>query len=312
MTAETNTGTTAWTTADLRAVVDRVSRVPDRYRVFDRDTHTAHRVFGLGAEVLSVLLDLGFPCRGQNGERSFDELDLTNASLALRLPSPRYLAMRGWPQTFRSSSESRPIRYDVTISAGCGFTEPGHGCDFRPAAGLGQEVSAGRFTLRREVGGSGDAVEVPAALERLFSEVSRLHFHVLPVALYRDLGFLEETSLANCDLASLHVARRAEQEGWEARRCFGLLLSSPYSAEHFWPEVRLDGVWTAFDPHTINSLVRWQVLAPGEVPLAQPLNDAFHRVAGDWVDLVQDAGRPARLSLLTRRQPLDDAEGTLS
>lgn len=147
MTAETNTGTntgtTAGTTADLRAVVDRVRRVPDRYRVFDRDSHTAQRVFGLGAEVLSVLLDLGFPCRGQNGERSFDELDLTNASLALRLPSPRYLAMRGWPQTFRSSSDSRPIRYDVTISAGCGFTEPGHGCDFRPAAGWARRSRPG-------------------------------------------------------------------------------------------------------------------------------------------------------------------------
>ncbi|HJP72777.1 MAG TPA: hypothetical protein VJ914_00830 [Pseudonocardiaceae bacterium] len=298
----------------LRGIVDRVRRVPDRYRVFDQDAPTATRIFGIGSPVLSELLDLGFPHRLSGGERYFDELDLANASLALRLPSPRYLAMRRWPQVFRAMADDRPVRYEVEVSGECDGAQAGHTCDFRLpeevlALGAGPR-RARRFTLYREVGAGSRTWEVPSELRRLFAEVSGFHFHILPVDLYGDLSFLAETSLANCELASRYLTRRATEDGWEARRSFGLLLSSPYSAQHFWPEIRLDGVWTAFDPHTINSLVRWEVLAPGEVPIDQVLTSAVLRIAEEWIDLVQDAGRPARVSLLTRRrQSSGDAVG---
>jgi hypothetical protein len=300
----------------LRGIVERVRRVPDRYRVFDQDSSTAAGIFRLGSPVLSELLDLGLPHRSSGGERYFDELDLANVSLTLRLPSPRYLAMRRWPQVFRAMAEDRPVRYEVEVSGDCAGAEAGHECDFRLpeevlALGAGPQ-RARRFTLYREVGPDNRSVEVPQELRRLFDEVSGFHFHILPVALYGDLAFLAATALANCELASRYLTSRATEDGWEARRSFGLLLSSPYSAQHFWPEIRLDGVWTAFDPHTINSLVRWEVLAPGEVPIDQVLNTAVFRIAEEWLDLVQDAGRPARVSLLTRRrQPSGDAVGAV-
>lgn len=296
----------------LQGIVDRARRVPEKYRVFDHDTSAAMRIYRIGGPLLSDLLDLGFPHRSSAGDRYFDELDLDNAALALRLPSPRHLAMRRWPQIFRALVDDRPFRYDVEVSAGCGSAETGHQCDFRlPAAVVALGVDAGptarRFTLRRDVGATGRSGEVPPELPRLFSEMDRFQFHVLPVALYGDLSFLAETSLANCELASRYLFQRAVEEGWEARRSFGLLLSSPYSAPHFWAEFRLDGSWTAFDPFLITSLERWGVLAPSEVPTTQVLNSAVIRVAEDWIDLVQDAEVPAQVSFLTRHRPLSGA-----
>ncbi len=290
----------------LQAVTDRVRRVPDRHRVFDRDTATVHKVFGIGAPILSALLDLGFPHRSSGGRPFFDELDLANTSLALHLPSPRYLAMRRWPDVLRAVAENRPVRYDVELIAECGSPAPAHRCDFvlpaqMQALGTRPDSTGKKFTLSREVGTGGRAGAAPPELQRLFDEIAEFHFHILPRALYGDLSFAAATSLADCELASRYLVGRAIEEGWEARRSFGLLLSSPYSLEHYWPEVRLDGAWTAFDPHLINSLARWGVLAEGQVPNGQVLNSVFFRVADDWLPFVEDASHPARVSLLTRR-----------
>ncbi|MCC2321241.1 hypothetical protein [Cellulomonas xiejunii] len=293
---------------DLGAIVGRVRLVPDRYRIFDKNASTALRIYRLDASLLTELLDLGFPHDVSGGELFFDDLDLANVSLALRLPSPRYLAMRRWPEIFRTVGDGSPISYQVEVSAECGWAEPRHACEFQRAAelnALGADAgpSHQKFMLQREVGGTGRAQNAPDGLDVLFAEVSEFRFHILPLALYGDLSFVAETSLANCELASLHLARRATEEGWEARRSFGLLVSSPYSLPHFWPEVRLGGAWTAFDPHMINSLVRWDLLTPSEVPTAQAMSSAVLRLADEWVDLVQDAGRAAPVSLLTRRRP---------
>ncbi|QUX26725.1 hypothetical protein KGD83_15150 [Nocardiopsis akebiae] len=295
----------------LRDVAERVRLVPDRHRVFNQGTPTVLKVFGIGAPVLSDLLDLGLPHRSSGGERYFDKLDLENVSLSLGLPSPRYLAMRRWPEVLRAVVERRPVRYDLEVVAECDPEAPVHVCDFRLPAevlALGTETDPAvrRLTLSREVGATGRPGEAPRELQRIFSEVSGFRFHILPEALYGDLAFVAETSLADCELATRYLARRAAEEGWEARRSFGLLLSSPYSLPHYWPEIRLDGVWTAFDPHLVNSLVRWGVLAPSAVSSAQVLNSVFFRVAEDWMPLVQDAGRPARVSVLTRRRALTD------
>jgi hypothetical protein len=291
----------------LPGIVDRARLVPGRYRVFDQDASSARRIFRIGDRLLSELLDLGLPHRSSGGERRFDELDLANASLTLRLPSPRYLAMRRWPETLRSVVDGRPVRYEVQVSATCGSAEPGHPCDFRLPAevlalGAEPDAAAGRFTLRREVGACGRAGQAPGELRPLFDEVSRFHYYILPLALYGDLSFLAATGLANCELASRYLAERAAEEGWESRRSFGLLLSSPYSLHHFWPEVRLDGGWCVFDPFLIVTLERWGVLAAAEIPSTQALTSAVVRIAEDWVELVEDAGRPAPVSLLTRRE----------
>lgn len=293
----------------LQDVVDRVLRVPGKYRAFDRDTSTAARIYRIGEPLLSDLLDLGFPHRSSDGNRYFDELDLDNVALALRLPSPRHLAMRRWPQIFRAMVDDTPVRYDVEVSAECGSAETGHPCDFRlpePVVALGVDAgpTARRFTLRRDVGATGRPGDAPPELRPLFAEMDRFHFHILPVELYGDLSFLADTSLANCELASRYLFRRGVEEGWEARRSFGLLLSSPYSAPHFWAEFRLDGAWAAFDPFLITSLEQWGVLAPSEVPTTQVLDSAVYRIAEEWLDLVQDAEVPAQVSLLTRYRPL--------
>lgn len=295
---------------ETRAVVERVRRVPDRHRVLDVDAATAARVYRVDAALLSALLDLGLPHRATGGEVLLDALDLENVALGLRLPSPRYLAMRRWPDVLRAAADRTPAAYDVRVSAACAAREdPDHTCDHRVHPRLAELRTDGashgqHVTVHHEVGPTAGLEHAPPALAELFDEVSDLWFHILPLALYRDLGFVRETGLADCELASLHVAALAADAGWETRRSFGLLLSSPYSAEHFWAEVRLDGVWTAFDPHLVHNLVRWQVLAPGEVSPALVMTPAFLRVAGDWLDLVEDAGRPAALSYLTRRGPL--------
>ncbi|WP_155856104.1 hypothetical protein [Cellulomonas sp. URHD0024] len=293
----------------LRDVVERTRLVGDQHRVFDQDTSLVQKVHRILPDVLSALLDLGFPHRLSGGERYFDELDLANVSLTLHLPSPRYLAMRRWPDVLRAVVADDPVRYEVEVVAECGSADPGHRCDFGLPGPVKSLVTASdegprAFRLRRDVGGCGRTGEAPSRLQTVFAELAGVEFYFLPEALRSDLAFLAETSLADCELATRYLVRRATEEGWQARRSFGLLLSSPYSLEHYWPEVLLDEVWTAFDPHLVNSLSRWGVLAPGEVSPGQVLNSAFFRVAEDWVTLVEDRGLPARLSLLTRRRAL--------
>ncbi|MGW2541427.1 hypothetical protein ACWC5I_11265, partial [Kitasatospora sp. NPDC001574] len=96
--------------ATLRAVVDRIVRVPDRFRSFTSTAADAARHFGIDEGLLTALTDEGLPCGGAGGAGRagvpggsggaggvrYDQLDLANASLSLTLPSARFMAMRGW------------------------------------------------------------------------------------------------------------------------------------------------------------------------------------------------------------------------
>lgn len=290
-------------------VVERISRVPDRYRRFDHDADIAWRIFRLDGAMLSAAADYGLPVRSSNGQRAYDELDLTNLSLALRLPSPRYLAMYQWPAAMRAAAEPERMRYEVDIAGGCAATDSEHTCDVRltetfRAVGAELDPHTRKGTLIASYDHRTPRGNAPDDLRRLFNEVDAFHFHVLPVELYSDLTFLRDTALANCELASKYLVLRGLDTGWDARRSFGLLLSTPYSIAHFWAEFRLDGEWVAFDPHMINSLARWGLLDPETTARDQVVSAAVLRIGDEWTDLIEDAGHPVKESLLTRRRLL--------
>lgn len=300
----------------VAAIVDRIRRVPDAYRRFDQDEATALRVFRLDQQLLAEAVGHGLPFRSSDDGLRYDELDLTNLSLSLRLPSPRYLAMHQWPAAIRAAASPEAMHYEVDISARCSAPDTGHVCDARLAdplreAGARLDARTRKGSLTVAYAADTPSGSAPPELGELFDELDDLHFHVLPIELYGDVEFAKATSLANCELASRLLVQRGRESGWDTRRSFGLLLSTPFSIPHFWAEFRLEDRWVAFDPHTITSLRRWGLLDPSTCR-NQAVNAAVLRVGEEWVDLIEDQGRPVTESLLTRRRFLADtrAEGS--
>jgi len=169
---------------------------------------------------------------------------------------------------------------------------------------------ANGFVLKREVQGFRlPECTVPEEVPASFEQVADVEFYFLPEPLRSDLTFLETAQLGDCELVTRYLVRELTRRGCDARPSFGLLLSSPYSLEHYWPEIQIDGRWTAFDPHLINSLVRWGVLESGQVAPHEVLDGAFYRLGDKWKPLMVDMGIPARTSLLTRRITPTDSQG---
>lgn len=288
----------------LNAVVDRVRRVPDRYREFRVSPERAEWLHRLGRELLDELTDAGLPCRGSSRDRRYDDRDLSNVSLALRLPSARYLAMRGWAGSLKSPPSDDDL-HEVEITG----RPPETAVDaprFSPSALLRSlptfsEVGNGRYRLRL----APDRRESPVCdvLGALVAPVADLWFHVLPDELREDLGFLRETGLADCNLAAKFVVERAEAHGMSARRAFGFFLAVPYSIDHVWAEVRVDDSWYGFDPHLLNTLVELGLLSGREWPMRRSIGQSTRRLAFTEDPLVTVAGAGVELSMPTHVVP---------
>ncbi|WP_304450695.1 transglutaminase domain-containing protein [Nocardiopsis sp. YSL2] len=285
----------------LEAVVDRVRQVPDRYREFRVTPDRAEWLHRLDRELLNELTDAGLPCRGSSRNRLYDHRDLSNISLALRLPTARYLAMRGWAGSLKAPLPEDRL-HEVVITSRPPETaveDPRFSpSDLLRSLPSFSELGNGQFRLTL----TPDHRESPVcdALLELTSPVADLYFHVLPDELREDLGFLRETGLADCKLAAKFVVDRAEASGMRARRAFGFFLAVPYSIDHAWAEIYVDGSWYGFDPHLLNALVELGLLSGGEWPMHRSIGPSTHRLSFVEDPLVRVAGAGVELSMPTR------------
>lgn len=291
--------------ADLARIVDRVRRVPSRYREFRRSRAEAEWQHKIGSGLLDALVDLGLPAEGSGDGLLLDELDLANVSLTLRLPSARMLAMRGWRGALEAAAR-QSNRYSLTITPRCPRPEHDGPCEMllSPAVARAAGPDEGRienaaFHLDRLVVGGTAMLTGPA--RSVVDLVAPLAFHLLPIELRGDLAFLRDTGLADCVLASRYLVEEARARDIPARFSYGVFLATPYSVDHCWAEFQVDERWLAFDPHLLSTLCRLGLLDPAVWPPYRSLSDAAWRVHDDDIPMVTDRGVRALLTLPTRR-----------
>lgn len=250
--------------------VKRVRLVPDTYRDFTEPVERAVRYWGVGQTLLDELTDLGLPCRGSGADRRFDRLDMENLGIMLWLRCPRRAAMRWWSRTFSDAEEAT---YDVDVSGTCSRpAEHGPACSMPPASWLAanRNVTALRPTLtgaKVTVRLPGGRVWFGAPYTDLFARLDDVQFHLLPPGLYTDLGFLAETRLANCSLAAHYLSVTGAELGLAVRVAWGILLATPFSIDHVWISVLVDGRWIAADPLLLRACARWDIVDPDRWPV---------------------------------------------
>src|SRR4051794_32542246 len=88
----------------VKEVLERAARVPDRFRRFEVGAETAARVHRIDGALLDEALDLGLAHQGSGADRRFDDFDLKNLGLALRIPSPAWLQVRLSAQPFNAAA----------------------------------------------------------------------------------------------------------------------------------------------------------------------------------------------------------------
>lgn len=287
----------------LSRVLGRLSRIPDRFRVFGESAADAQRRHGVDADLLDALTDLGLPFAPTvNGPR-YDALDLANTSLALALPSPRLMAMRGWSAAIRTAASKAPTTYVVAVEPNCPHQDHDGPCTVETAPQLCEQSTFSRspdgaITLTRHVRGR-TAHEYPE-VSGLTDLVRPIHFHLLPDGLSADVGFLRETGLADCSLAARYLVQEAAALGLTARRSFGLFVAAPYSIPHSWLDLYLGGAWVPFDPHLLNVLTGWGLLSADEWPSHRSIGDAAWHLAEDEFQIARHTGKAASVSFPTR------------
>lgn len=287
----------------LRDVVERLTRIPDSFRDFSVTPTGARKVHGIAADLLIRLTDLGLPVGSTVSAPLYDEIDLANITVALILPSPRMMAMRGWSQAIKTAANTIPTKYFLTIKCNCARDTHEGQCTVETAPQLRTLPSfsvseGGEITLSRQVSGEMAAVYPEAA--ELTGLLRSIHFQLLPSSLSRDLGFLRETGLADCRLAAKYLVKQAKNFGLAARSSAGLLVAVPYSTPHFWLDLKLGGSWAPFDPHLLNLLTSKGLLPPRDWPPFRSIGDAVWRMGEEDFQIARPVGGTASVSFLTQ------------
>ncbi|MEU4181116.1 hypothetical protein [Streptomyces sp. NPDC026589] len=268
--------------------MERVRRIPDRFRWFHETRRSAAVNHGIDPSLLGELLDLGLPHAGAGEDLLLDGIDCTNLSLCLRLRAPRRIALRGWGRALRSEAAGQARRHQLRIVPRCPY--PGHpgGCGFRvlPDAVLdaAHETAGATAVLdgcdaRVHLPADPSAGQsVPAELRPVLDTLSEVDYQILPRELERDLAFLRDSNLACCMLASTLLVQEAALRGIEARPSFGLTVVPPFAMPHAWVEFRVAGRWTAWDPHLLKALRAWGLCDADSWPDDRALSRFFLRL----------------------------------
>jgi Transglutaminase-like superfamily len=294
----------------LADVLSRIATVPDRHRNFLVSVPEAMSGFGLDSDLVRAALDLGLPHRGGEADLRLDRLDLENIGSGLMLASPQRTAVTRWARTLRRVVRDQNGVYELRISWKC--PDPGHAgvCSYDPAA----LVSA----LRISESSDGTAIGIVDPLREahdfgpdfapVVAAAQALTFHRIPRALAEDLGYLKETGLADCRLATRHLIAVARSIGMTVRPASGFFLGTPFPARHVWFEVRAGNRWIPADPFFMRILAQWGVIQSEAWALDRsPRNVLWRLVPSVSVDvpLVKHGDRVAPTGVLARWVPHD-------
>lgn len=269
--------------AQIRWSVEKVCLVPGKYRDFSVDTNDAERRFAVKAPLLAALLDFGLPHTINAGQLYFNDYDLLNIGLDLRLPNMQWRFMRLWPRFLNSAIQRKDPTYKFVINFTC--PQPGHAgpCDFKfnPEFGRRIKVEMGGQAFQFHERPISEMYDFGDSIEPIITEARRLRFHVLPDEVSYDMKFVRDSGLANCQSASLWLAEVGARHGISARPATGFFISVPYSVRHVWLEIQVGNEWKHADPFFLNVLAQWGVVQPGDWPLSCSPRSAVLHLASD-------------------------------
>lgn len=297
----------------VHAIVNRVLKVPDAHRQFVTPPSEARRRFGVEADLLNRLIEMGLPHRGRGDNVRLDALDLENIRMALGLKSPQTTIVRQWSNSLTSSRQQERGDCELTIHWRC--PQPGHAgeCEFV----LSEMLASGtRIAIRRDptqgfvvlrVAPANDGHEFDEKSRTVLAAATTLTFHRLPNALSEDLSFLQRTGLADCQLACLHLLRTASELGVVARPAAGLFIGALFPFEHSWIELEVEHRWVPVDPFFLDTLGRWGLVDPEVWPSNRsPRNILWRLRSALWLGepFVTHCGLEVPVSMSARWVPL--------
>jgi len=291
----------------LAIVVERARRIPDRFRAFTESRESARRLHRIPDELLTRLLDLGFPHGTDGSEPTFSTNDLRNAYEELGLPSPQRTAIQLMGAALQAGATEPVVRRTIDLHGRC--PEPGHDgeCDLTLAPAITTNERITRLVTMR-TGHHRLTVELPGgrtsrfigAHRELLAELDDVHFARLPQALRDDAAFLRDAKLADCQSGARFLAGRAAAFGVSARMAFGIMLTQPFSTTHAWAELKVGDEWLVADPLSLSVLATWGVLDPAVWPPYRSPHGSHWKLAGEVEALIRHGSHPVPFSLITR------------
>ena len=144
--------------------------------------------------------------------------------------------------------------------------------------------------------------EVPHDVVAVLEDVGSLEFCLLPPPLRGDGALARELGLTDCFTAACLIAEGCRTAGHAVRIAHGLMVATPFSNQHTWAEVKVDGVWTPVDPLMISVMHRFAGLDPSAWPLRRSLGPLLARllVVSQPIPLLTAGGEPIPTTFLTR------------
>lgn len=289
-------------------VMEKILTIPDEYRWF-RVRLPQVAKYGLQGELLEGLLDGGLPHAGRGSDILFDILDLQNIALNLRT-YPYWHAVRLLGKSLNNAKWIDSDICEIKLDWSC--PKPGHqgDCFFSPTQEAVRLFGDDGWDAANA---GGKRIEVHLldadyyfgdSLLPLVDEARRMEFHKLPDQLAEDLGFLAETGLADCRLATCRLLQVAAEAGLTARPACGFFISV-FPDYHVWPEIQANDDWKAADPFFLNTLREWEVVDPESWPLLRSPRRVLWRMAArsSYLPFIMHNERRAKVSLSLRRLP---------
>ncbi|MDF3290274.1 transglutaminase domain-containing protein [Streptomyces silvisoli] len=298
------------TRADAQSAVRKLLKIPSQHRRFSCTRADADRVFGIDGDLMDLLMDLGLPYKGGRRDTIFDPVDLENIGLDLHLHSANWASMRVWARSMKNPEQLENSSCEMHISWKC--RNPGHEgeCRFALSPQLrrvaGSEENHANEEMLVTAHLANDAREFDESFRAVALEAQSLTFHRLPHELAMDMGFLEETRLADCRSASRYLVRFARAAGLPAQPASGYFVAGPFPIPHAWFEIGVGKRWYAADPYWLNTLHRWGIADPDRWPLnssPRGLLWRLDRILTLTRPLVTDRSRRASVDLMARRTP---------
>ena len=266
--------------SDLDALLARLLRLPTTYRDFRVPEPAVRLQYGLDAALLHELRDRGLPFVERDGTRVYDHADLHFVGLRLEKARPYLTTIRAWRDTLLGLSSSERPRVKVTFVPQLDGTDRKPGLVRLPDREVettlvhNEPAASGEFDLRSSW------PPLPDELVRAVATVEELEFFDSRMLTDRPGGkdAAREAGLTSCGTTALILGQQFMDAGFRVRAASGLLLSVPYSTEHTWLEVEVDGTWTPVDPTIVRVMQRFAALDPTVWPAHRAIGAILLRV----------------------------------
>jgi hypothetical protein len=302
---------TGGTAKSVAEAIDVIRRVPDAYREFVVDPKALRRLHFIDEAMLRRLLDHGLPHRVSGHEVLVDTLDAQNLGLLLGLRSPRRISMRWWGAALAAADLHQARIFTMRVALEEGTIPEGCPSSLSPELlasalpGSVSQVSHDSFIVQARL--SRPARPFGPEFGPLIEQLSRLKFHLIPTQLRTNIGFVAESGLADCQLATRFAVIRAAELGLPVRSAEGLLVVGPNPTRHSWLEFKTDGEWVAADPFILNALAEWGIVDRREWPPTRSPQSVLWRLSAAPCPLMIRDGRWRRcIVAILSEVPADD------